>query len=69
MIEIYMEVGPAYGRDYKNQKDVKADWAAGTDFQILDIAYGGRYISKPEADAAGFRVIVRYAAMRKVVAV
>lgn len=61
----WMEVVPAYGRDYANQKAVKADWAAGKDFQV---PYGP-YVNKQDADAAGLKVIVRYAKQMKVVAV
>jgi hypothetical protein len=71
MIEIYMEVGPAYGRDYKSQKAVKADWAAGKDFQVLDVGRDmGRMINKQDADGVpGLRVLVRYQGMTKVVQV
>jgi hypothetical protein len=63
-----MEVGPAYGRDYKSQAQVKADWKAGKDFQILDVGPDmGRMVSKAEADEAGFNVIIRYARMTRVV--
>ncbi len=30
----YLEVGPAYGRDYRNQKDAQADWDADKDFTV-----------------------------------
>lgn len=36
----YMELGPAYGRDYKNQAQVKADWEADKDFTVYE---GGPY--------------------------
>jgi hypothetical protein len=29
----YVTVTPAYGRDYKTQKEAKADWDAGKDFR------------------------------------
>ena len=28
----YIEVLPAYGRDYKNHKEIQTDWDAGKDF-------------------------------------
>jgi hypothetical protein len=37
----WIEVVPAYGRDYKNQASVKADWNADKDFR--DRA-SGRYV-------------------------
>ena len=42
---------PAYGRDYKSAKEVKADWDAGKDFQIAN-AFSpddGKYINKADA--------------------
>lgn len=59
----WIEVEPAYGRDYKNQKDLKADWNANKDFR--DTA-SGRYVNKADADRLGLKVIVRYANQRKV---
>jgi hypothetical protein len=59
----YVEVEPAYGRDYRNQKDLKADWNAGLDFRLV----GGPYINKEDAQRAGLHVIARYAQQRKVV--
>lgn len=62
----YIEVYPAYGRDYTRQADVKADWKAGLDFRT----YAGPYINKQDADnEPGLRVLVRYADQRKVVQV
>lgn len=34
-------VGPAYGRSYKRNSDVAADWLAGKDFRLAN----GRYCS------------------------
>lgn len=59
----WIEVVPAYGRDYKNQKSVKEDWDADKDFR--DTA-SGRYINKSGAEALGLNVIVRYARLLKV---
>jgi len=51
---------PAYGRDYRSQKEVKAAWDAGQDFQISCFGHphDGRYINKPQA--AGQSYNVRY---------
>lgn len=63
---MYIEVVPAYGRDYKNQKDVKVDWAAGKDFR--DTATGSA-VNNADAENLGLSVIVRYAKNLKVVQV
>jgi hypothetical protein len=60
----WIEVAPAYGRDYKNQKEVKADWAAGKDFRETST---GSYTNKQDADRLGLKVVVRYANRLKVV--
>ena len=36
---------PAYGRQYKNTEEAKADWDAGKDFKIV----GGPYLSIRDA--------------------
>lgn len=41
----YLSAVPAYGRDYKSAKDVKADWQAGKDFLIQDLFESG-YVNK-----------------------
>ncbi len=46
----YLSAVPAYGRDYKSQKAVKADWAAGKDFRVEDLRSGG-YINKDDKPA------------------
>lgn len=61
----YIEVVPAYGRDYTSQKAVKADWNADKDFKIP----GGPYLNKADAEREGVKVIVRYGRLLKVVAV
>jgi hypothetical protein len=55
---------PAYGRDYKSAAAVKADWAAGKDFQC---AMTGRYLSV--RDGVPGEVWVRYARLTKLVRV
>lgn len=62
----WIEVEPAYGRDYKNQKDVRADWNADRDFQETAT---GSYINKSGAATLGLKVIVRYAKRLKVMSV
>lgn len=68
----YIEVVPAYGRDYTNQKSVLEDWKADKDFQISEAGFGtgaryGQYVTRTEAVNAGLNVIVRYAKLQKVV--
>lgn len=55
---------PAYGRDYKSVSAVKADWAAGKDFQCY---LTGRYLSA--RDNLDCQVWVRYSNLRKIVRV
>jgi hypothetical protein len=61
-----MTVVPAYGRDYKSIKDVRAAWDAGKDFQITDLFSGndGRYVNK--ADSGGMTIMARYSKLRKI---
>lgn len=60
----YLELVPAYGRDYKSAKDVKADFLAGKDF-ALPFAFGGRYCSVRDF-AKGQAVLLRFAKLTKV---
>lgn len=62
----YVEVLPAYGRDYKNQSEVKADWKDNKDFQDT---FSGSYLNKSDAERLGLKVLVRYSRNTKVVAV
>jgi hypothetical protein len=62
----YIEVLPAYGRDYKNQKDVQSDWDAGKDFLAMSFVGPQGYINKQDANNAGLKVIIRYANQMKV---
>ena len=62
----WVEAVPAYGRDYKNQRDVKADWNAGRDFQD---GATGHYFNKQDAESLGWSVVIRYDNCRKVVGV
>mgnify|MGYP003645569920 FL=1 len=64
-----LEVVPAYGRDYKSQKEVLADWNADKDFQIVSVQEYGRYINKQDADRTPDQnILVRYAKLQKVMA-
>jgi len=58
---------PAYGRDYKSAKAVKADWNAEKDFIIADMfnLYDGKPINKNDADRAGIKVSIRYNKLTK----
>ena len=55
-----MPLKPAYGRDYKSAKAVKADWDDGKDFQTV----GGQYTSKRDW-TKGHLIEVRYDGLRK----
>lgn len=58
---------PAYGRDYKNQKAVKADWEADKDFIINDVSsrWDGKAINRIQL-SDGDVVYIRYNKLRKV---
>ena len=60
-----MTVTPAYGRDYKSAKAVKADWQAGKDFIISDFfhPYDGKPCSIRDTKE---QVMIRYDRLRKV---
>lgn len=64
----YVKVTPAYGRDYTSAKAAKADWQAGKDFILQDFSspWNGKPINKPEADEAGFTVMLRYKRLTQV---
>jgi hypothetical protein len=62
----WIEVEPAYGRDYKNQKEVKEAWAENLDFRETAT---GSYTNKQDAERLDLRVVVRYADSLKVVTV
>lgn len=62
----FIEVVPAYGRDYKNQAEVKKDWNADKDFQDT---VTGSYTNKSDCKNLGLSVIVRYSRQMKVMQV
>ena len=59
---------PAYGRDYKNVKDVKTDWNDKKDFLIADFfdKYDGKPINITDCKSAGIKsVMIRYNRLMK----
>lgn len=67
-----MHLVPAYGRDYKSQAAVLADFNAGKDFKIADISspYDGAYVNKEQIVKDGIkRVTIRYKQLRSVMSV
>lgn len=66
-----MTVTPAYGRDYKSAKEVKADWKAGKDFVIADIMHPncGAYVNIEDIENTSETVMVRYNKLTKIVQV
>jgi len=64
---------PAYGRDYKNGKEVRADWAAGKDFIVSNLfsSSDGKYINIEDAknDSNINSVNIRYKELRNVVVI
>lgn len=61
---MFLSAIPAYGRDYKSAKAVKADWDAGKDFMIQDMSHSG-YVNKDDAPK-GSTINIRYSQNRKV---
>ena len=61
----YLTLTPAYGRDYKSQKAVKADWGANKDFVIATLGHP-TYINKQDADRDGAKVMIRYNNLTKI---
>jgi hypothetical protein len=59
----WIEVTPAYGRDYTTAKAAKADWKDGKDFRETST---GSYVTKAEAEAQGLSVTIRYGKLLKV---
>lgn len=59
----HITVIPAYGRDYKNQKDAQADWDADLDFAETRTR---TYINKSQAKEMGLSVTIRYNKLQRV---
>jgi len=66
---MYTTLVPAYGRDYKSAKEVKADWDAGKDFRICDMSSpdDGRLVNKPQVPGRKFNI--RYKRLTAIVVV
>ena len=63
---------PAFGRDYKNKKDVKADFDADKDFIIASFIdpWCGKPANKADLVGAGYtHVELRYAKLTKLIIV
>jgi hypothetical protein len=67
---MWLEVTPAYGRDYRSAKAAKEDWAAGKDFKIASVDHPdcGRYVNKDDAPK-GSTVLIRYRELTQVTCV
>jgi len=67
----YLTLTPAYGRDYTSKAAVQADWRAGKDFIIANAfhRYDGKPINKPQADADGLTVNIRYGKLRRIMVI
>ena len=63
-----LTVTPAYGRDYKSAKSVRAAWDSLKDFRIAN-PVNASYINKLDAKRFGVKVYVRYDSLRKIVGV
>lgn len=65
-------VTPAYGRDYNSQKEAKADFLGGKDFELMATPKGpnflGRYCSVEDMEP-GEKVHIRYRKNTQVVVV
>ena len=67
-----MTLTPAYGRDYKSQKAVKADWDNNKDFVVNDISspWNGSYCNQSDLQNAGITsAIIRYDRLAKIMSV
>ena len=65
MYPFQINVLPAYGKDYKNKKEILADYLANKDFETIDIASKGK-INKSDCLKFGVAcLIVRYGSLRK----
>ena len=63
---MFVEVTPAYGRDYTRKADAITDWKEGKDFVM---AATQQYCSIRDAQREGWTVIIRYGNLRKVTSV
>ena len=60
---------PAYGRDYKNKKDVKEDWYNEKDFIVADMSspYDGKPVNMFDLRGIHKEVMIRYDNLRKII--
>ena len=65
MYPFQVNVLPAYGRDYKNKKEILADYLANKDFQVSDIT-NHPYLNKSDCQKMGIAcLIIRYSGLKK----
>ena len=65
MYPFQISVLPAYGRDYKNKKEILADYLANKDFEVSDISNKGK-INKTDCLRYGIAcLIIRYSGLKK----
>lgn len=66
----YLNVVPAYGRDYKSKAAVLKDWNEEKDFLICDMSskYDGSYINKADKPA-DVTLTVRYKSLTMVMTI
>ena len=69
MYPFSINVLPAYGRDYKNKKEILKDYLDNRDFEVSDISNKGK-INKSDCLKMGIAcLIVRYGNLRKVASI
>lgn len=66
--ESWLELAPAYGRDYTSGKEAKADFLSGKDWEQTSIMRNGTYCSINDF-APGTKVLLRYRQLRQVASV
>ena len=65
MYPFQINVLPAYGRDYKNKKEILKDYLDNKDFEVSDISNKGK-INKTDCLRYGIAcLIIRYGNLRK----
>jgi hypothetical protein len=62
--ENYLELTPAYNRDYADAKAAKQSFMAGQDWRIASTAYGGKLTSIRDF-APGLTVVLFYSRLTK----
>jgi hypothetical protein len=69
---MYKTLVPAYGRDYKSAKEVKAAWEAGKDFLIADLfdPYDGKPANLQSVQEAGWKTVnIRFSKLTKIASI